>query len=361
MKLFNTEEVNTGRQWAFDFTKFIAIFSMVVVHTFIYIYGEENMDAGFQYRLNNIYGGVLAAPAFMFAMGVGVAYSRRSDAVIMAQRGLKLIVAGYLLNVVRSLPQLLLWQGGYGEEHYSSFLEELMLFDILQFAGFAFLLLALLQWLKASPTVVLLTGVALSVFGTFVRFVDMGSTWANLLCYPIVGIHVGDIWASFPLANWFIFVAAGYWLGKLIRRCNDLDRFYALVTPFSGFIFTVGMIYLTHRAMGMFAEGSDDAFYYLTPLDALICIAGTLLVSGVGHFIMPHEPKVLFNTVKQVANDVTRIYLIHWIFVAYLVGGCLSGIYDWTPNQFIALFLAVLILVVSAWLARKKPCSKIKI
>ena len=84
-------------------------------------------------------------------------------------------------------------------------------------------------------------------------------------------------------------------------------------------------------------------------------------MSGVGHFIMPHEPKVLFNTVKQVANDVTRIYLIHWIFVAYLVGGCSSGIYDWTPNQFIALFLAVLILVVSAWLARKKPCSKIKI
>ena len=26
--------------------------------------------------------------------------------------------------------------------------------------------------------------VTLSVFGTFVRFVDMGSTWVNLLCYP---------------------------------------------------------------------------------------------------------------------------------------------------------------------------------
>ena len=28
MKLFASEEVNTGRQWAFDFTKFIAIVSI---------------------------------------------------------------------------------------------------------------------------------------------------------------------------------------------------------------------------------------------------------------------------------------------------------------------------------------------
>ncbi len=30
--------------------------------------------------------------------------------------------------------------------------------------------------------------VTLSVFGTFVRFVDMGSTWVNLLCYPFVAV-----------------------------------------------------------------------------------------------------------------------------------------------------------------------------
>lgn len=33
--------------------------------------------------------------------------------------------------------------------------------------------------------------VTLSVFGTFVRFVDMGSTWVNLLCYPFVAYLVG--------------------------------------------------------------------------------------------------------------------------------------------------------------------------
>lgn len=271
----------------FDFTKAVAILFMVVVHTFIYVYGEENMDKGFLYRINNIYGGALAAPAFMLSMGVGVAYSRRSDARTMVQRGIKLIIAGYLLNVVRCLPQLLLWQGGYGEGHYDRFIEELNLFDILQFAGFAFLLFALLRWLKASANIVLLVGLALSILGTFVRSVDMGSTWLNMLCYPFVGIHVGNIWTSFPLANWFIFVASGYWMGKLIRRCNDLDRLYALVTPVAAFLFTVCMIDLTTNEAGMFSAENDDFFYYQAPFDAFVCISGALTLAGIGHFMMP--------------------------------------------------------------------------
>ena len=361
-KIFSTSaEVNTGRQWSLDFAKFIAILSMVAVHTFIYFYGEENMDYGFQYRLNNIYGGVLAAPAFMFAMGAGVAYSRNARALVMLQRGIKLVVAGYLLNVLRSLPPLLLWQGGYGSEYYDAFLEELLLFDILHFAGFAFMLLALLQRLRLAPARVFAVGLALSVFGTYVRSVDTGSLWSNLLCYPFVGVHTGSLWSSFPLANWFIFVATGYWFGKHLRRQSDPDRFYALLTPFAAFVFTIGMIYFTHRALGMFGEDSDDAFYYLTPVDALICLSGSLMVSGIGHFLMPHEPRKLSGAVRQISTDVTRIYLIHWFFVSYLVGGILVGMLGWVPHQFVALLLSMVILAVSAWLARLKPFSSIKI
>ena len=359
--LFVAEEVNTGRQWSFDFAKFIAIVGMVLVHTFIYIWDEDGLEQGFQYRLNNIYGGVLAAPVFMFAMGVGVSYSRNTSARTMFGRGLRLLVAGYLLNAVRCLPQLLLWKAGYGEQHYGWFIEEVNLFDILQFAGVAFMLFALLRWLKSSPTVILIVGLVLSVFGTFVRSVDMGSTWANLLCYPFIGIHVGDIWTSFPLANWFIFVAAGYWTGKLIRRCTDMDRFFALVTPVSGFLFAVCMIYLTRNETGMFSDINDDYFYYLTPFDAFVCIMGAFLVAGIGHFIMPHEPHVLQNEVRQISTDVTRIYLIHWVFVCYLVGGFMDGVLDLYPNDLFLLLVGMAILVASAWLARRKPFSHIKI
>ena len=242
--LFSEVEVNTGRQWAFDFAKFVAIVGMVFVHTFIYIWDEDGLEKGFQYRLNNIYGGVLAAPVFMFAMGVGVAYSCRTDGCTMYHRGIKLFIAGYLLNIVRCLPQFLLWKAGYGEQHYDWFVEEVYLFDILPFAGVAFMFFALLRWMKASPRAILLVGVVLSVFGTFFRSIDMGSTVLNLLCYPFIGIHVGNIRSNFPLFNWFIFVAIGYWFGRLIRRCTDLDFLFARLVPVTGFLFTISMIYL---------------------------------------------------------------------------------------------------------------------
>lgn len=359
--LFSKEEVNTGRQWSFDFAKFIAIVGMVLVHTFIYIWGEEGLEEGFQYRLNNIYGGVLAAPIFMFAMGVGVAYSRNTDGKIMFQRGIKLLVAGVLLNVVRALPQLLLLKGGYGQQHYEWFLEEIFLFDILPFAGMAFLLFALLRWLKASPTVILLIGVALSVLGTFVRSIDMGSIPLNLLCYPFVGIHVGDVWSSFPLANWFIFVAAGYWFGKLIRRCTDTDYLFAILVPATGFIFAVCMIYLMTHSTGMFSDINDDYFYYLSPFDSFVCIMGAIMVAGIGHFLMPHEPHVIQHEVRQVASDVTRIYLIHWVFVCYLVGGLLDGVIDIYPGDLQLLLIGIAILVASAWISRIEPFKRIKI
>ena len=361
MTLFSKEEVNTGRQWSFDAAKTVAIIFMVLVHTFIYIYGEENMDHGFQYRLNNIYGGMLAAPVFMFCMGAGVAYSRRTDARVMFGRGLKLFVVGYLLDFLRCLPQLFLWLGGYGEEHYEAFFEELNLFDILQFAGVAFILIALLHRFRASANVILLVGLALSVFGSFYRELDMGSTWLNLLCYPFIGIHAGFIWTSFPLANWFIFVATGYWFGKLIRRCNNLDRLYAILIPWSGLFFAVGATYMATHAYGMFTEANDDFFYYLTPLDSMVCISGALTIAGIGHFLMPHEPLAVQKEVKQISTDVTRIYLIHWFFVSYLVGGLLKGILDLTISQPVMLLLSLVILYISAWLARNEPFSRIKI
>lgn len=359
--LFSKEEVNTGRQWSFDFAKVVAIVGMVLVHTFIYIWDEDGLEEGFQYRLNNIYGGVLAAPVFMFAMGVGVAYSRHSDALTMFLRGIKLTVAGCLLNAVRCLPQLLLWKAGYGEQHYDWFIEEVYLFDILPFAGIAFILFALLRWLKASDTFILLVGVGLSVFGTFVRSVDMGSTALNLLCYPFIGIHVGEIWSSFPLVNWFIFVAAGYWFGKLIRHCTDMDYLFALLVPAAGFVFTVFMIDLTTHEKGMFSNENDDYFYYLTIFDAFVCIMGAILVAGIGHFLMPHEPHILQKEVKQISSDVTRIYLIHWVFVCYLVGGILDGIIDFYPGDLLLLFISLAILALSVWLARCKPFTHIKI
>lgn len=44
--------------------------------------------------------------------------------------------------------------------------------------------------------------------------------------------------------------------------------------------------------------------------------------------------------------------------MAYLVGDIINGIYNWTPNQFVTLCLSLVILAVSAWLARNTHNSQ---
>ena len=116
----------------------------------------------------------------------------------------------------------------------------------------------------------------------------------------------------------------------------------------------------THKT-GMFTEINDDFFYYLTPFDTLVCILGAITMVGIFHFLLPHEPQKVQAGVQQVSTDVTRIYLIHWFFVCYLVGGLLDGVLGLTISEPVLLLIALAILIVSAWLARRKPFSLIKI
>ena len=95
--------------------------------------------------------------------------------------------------------------------------------------------------------------------------------------------------------------------------------------------------------------------------DAMTMLQRSIKLVGMGHFLMPNEPKVVYDEVKQIASDVTRIYLIHWVFVSYLVGGVLDGVLHFKPHQFVVFFIGIVILVISTWLARQKPFTNIKI
>ena len=67
----------------------------------------------------------------------------------------------------------------------------------------------------------------------------------------------------------------------------------------------------------------------------------------------------VFGTfVRFVDMGSTWVNLLCYPFVAYLVGGIINGIYNWTPNQFVTLCLSLVILAVSAWLARNTHSSQ---
>lgn len=355
---FSQQEVNTGRQYAVDMAKMFAIFFMVIIHTFEC--GEAEMDSGIGYFFDSIVGAQFGAPVFMVCMGIGLTFSRRSDAPHMAYRGLLLILAGYLLNLAKALPMFLLVPATGNTDYYADGIYALTNVDILQFAGMAFLLLALCRRLNLSFPWLCLLAIVMSVAGSFIRKMDFGSFWINLPCSLIIGIDTDLVRTDFPLLNWFIFVVTGYAFGLLLRRCTDCDRLYRILLPLTAVIYGAYAAYALPRGIGMFGDCPQD-FYHMNFLDMIICLDASLLGISLCHFIAKVMSDNLMQSVTRICNDLTKIYVAQWIIIMWLVRGFMTEYMGWELSIGWLFVVGLVILVLSIGWARVKPLSKLKI
>lgn len=359
MKLFGKEEVNTGRQMFIDLAKVIAIVFMVADHT--WMYGGTELHDTWGLILDGVLGGPFAAPVFMTCMGIGVTYSHRSDAKSMMLRGLRLLMAGYILNLIRFLGAAAAFLCKDNEINLSDIAWILTEVDILPFAGMAFLLLALLRYLKASTVTTVLVGLVMSVIGSFVHQVNTGCLAVDFLLSPIIGVSTETVYSSFPLANWFIFVALGIAAGKMIRRSVNLDILFAWLTPFSAVIFLGLSIWMIKEEIGLYSS-NEDYFYHLTTFDSLgVCLPAILLMLGLSHFGGKLLQGSSAELVRRTSVDLNRIYLIHWVIIIWIVYLILYSILGWQLSSPMRFLISLVILLISTWLARHKPFSNIKL
>lgn len=92
------KNVNTGRQFEIDVAKFFAIPFMICIHFYEQFggYGFANKIPDTLFRnVIEFIGGPLAAPVFMFSMGIGMVYTRHDSASDFIRRGGKLLLTGY--------------------------------------------------------------------------------------------------------------------------------------------------------------------------------------------------------------------------------------------------------------------------
>ena len=110
--VLKSEKINAGRQFEVDCVKFFAIPFMVCIHFYeqfgAYDFVNVIPNTMFQNMIEFV-GGPLAAPIFMFCMGIGMIYTKHSFASDFKRRGVKLLTIGYALNFFR---QTLLQQIG---------------------------------------------------------------------------------------------------------------------------------------------------------------------------------------------------------------------------------------------------------
>ena len=324
MELLNKEDVNTGRQIEFDIAKAICIIGMVFVHVYESFIPESLMTSGFQNILVNIVQMLVGAPCFMICMGIGIAYTSKNSPKDLINRGIKIFIFAYILNFIRGgIPEIAAFIAGKVStaEFITNFTYEFLNNDIMPFAGLALILMGLLKKWKLNDKYILLTALVMSIAGSFIKGIDV-SRYIN---YPL-GLFVGtydyamdEIIAFFPLLNWFIFVASGYYFGKILKKVNDKKKFYLMISPACAVLVTIYLFFAIPNNIGMI--NPDLVYYYhLNSFDALISIMSSLAVFGFYFYISSILPKFLINFSNSASRNINRIYCIHWVIVGWTDG-----------------------------------------
>ena len=309
MGFLSDHAVNKGRQPEVDWLKAFCIFFMIFLHVF----EECAEDTTSVYHFITIIECLTGAGAFMLCMGIGARYSRSQTPWDYVKRGFELLTVGQALYLARdSVPNLIAWF--YTKDTY--FLSNALLVieaDILTFAGFAFMLLALFKWLKLSDLAIALIGFGMNAFSFVLH--KFFHTTGNFLLDQLLGYFVvTDAESYFALCSYFVFVACGYALGGIYPRIKDKDALSSRVMLICG---PIAIGYYLLRAFVPFPllpEFDSSEMYMIKPLtDALANIMMSLFLLALFHKLFGHRntPKL----VNHLSGHINQYYCLSYVLI----------------------------------------------
>lgn len=328
-ELYDGEAVNRGRQIELDCAKFAAIFCLALIHCTIECIPEEDLASGVPYLFDTVIGGPLSAPLYMFAMGVGMVYTRSDRPADHIHRGIQLCVLSYVLNICRFLVPFLTGYLITGEsgKYIAPLLYLVMENDILLFAGAAMLTIALFQRLGLTDEAILGIALALSALGNVLVGVDAGYPLFNILLGYLIGTEdaAGLVHSYFPLLNWLIVPVSGYVFGKRLLHVKNKPLFYGIFST-AGLAVTAVYFYvgITHE-LGMFGEG-QNCYYHITTPDVLASICAAVAALGVWYVLARFLPGPVLSVMAAVSRNITKIYCIHWVILSFTVNVALYAV-----------------------------------
>lgn len=311
--LFSNEKVNVGRQLELDIAKGLSIIFMILMHGLMVVTVFENtISPSYQFVIGNILGKPMAAPIFMFCMGVGVVYSRHSQAEAMIKRGIRLYLLGILVNVFEFF--LPCYLSGVLLNKWDLFPTAggLLLFcvDILAFAGLAFILMGILKKFELSNKLLLGFGIILSLLGSVLRFTDCGNDLLNLFFGNFIGTEGG--FTAFPLFNWFIFPIAGYVWGQYFIRCNDKRKFFKYWPIY--ILVALAYFICSARINGGFLVDSHH-YYFMTTLDVIFCLIYAHGNIGLCYYLKDILPGTVNKIFSILSTNINMIYIVQWFYI----------------------------------------------
>lgn len=315
------DRINTGRQIELDVAKVFAILYMVTIHVY-----EEMSVVRYWSRPDSVFrtvleflGGPLAAPVFMFAMGVGMVYTKHRTPRAFAIRGLRLLGASYLLNVVRmTVPYYLTLLSGDSWGSWTV-VDTIGLVDILQFAGMAFLLTALLERWKVGrwgilAAALLLQGLGLIPLHSFDGLPSAAQYALGLFFHTNSNV-------AFPLTLWYVYPAFGLCFGEYLQTVGDKKSMYGRIAVLSAaglLALSVGMKHMGWNLLDNFALAGDA--YYIQSLPVTLWTLAVIgLQLSVCYLISLLLPGRLARGAEFISRRLNTIYLIQWVIIPYTI------------------------------------------
>lgn len=241
---------------------------------------------------------------FMLIMGIVFTFRKKHTLTATLKRSLVLLIAGYLLNVLKFvLPYLLhlLPTSVINElqvhDPVSATLDLLLINDILHFAAVALLILYVVHRFEYYPE------------------------WASLLAVIIVVMSpvVWESWPAhppqtfFPLFPWLAYPLCGMTIGFYLQKNADRTFFYCGI---AGIIFVcVGLV-----CDKIFPENNVYGFYRTFPAETLWHI-GIVLVILYGWDVLDKHVagNFLFDCFIYSSRHITSIYIIQWVLICWLL------------------------------------------
>ncbi|NLD92153.1 MAG: DUF1624 domain-containing protein [Fibrobacter sp.] len=304
---------NKPRVLAFDFARGIAIFMMVLIHTAVFIGGYDLINTPTGYVVNSFVC-ILAAPVFMFVMGILFSLSSRTAFGVQLYRGLFVLLLGYGLNFLRgTLPVGAGMLFGLIEEDYP--LHYMLEDDILQFAGIALIVMAVIKRaIPWSPGWFIL-GVAAAFVSPFVWNHGSDNVFVNYILSLFFG---GEEYNYFPFFPWIAFPLIGMAYGDYFKRAKEHKRVFINGSYLGIILIIAGLLFELKFKTGIWTD------WYLgkyrqgqIPIPVVMIFSGfQFLWIPLCHLITTKIPENRFFTLLFFwSKNVTSFYVIQWIII----------------------------------------------
>jgi uncharacterized membrane protein len=315
-----------NRLLSIDLARGLAVFFMIAVHTLEVFASQEVKNSVFG-QIIEFLGGPPAAPVFMTLMGFSFIYSRKSELKPRLLRGFKIFLSGYILNILRGVIPFTLSTQLEMDIAKTFPLEKLNAYtilttvDILQFAGFALIIMALIQEFKINKYVILFSAFLISMLSPFL--------WGFNINIPVIdqifelfwgdqpiGFSFIDNKIAFPIFPWLSFPLLGMFLGDTIKNTNNQNRTFKH--------FGIGGIVVLLIGIAISYNNIEYHFndYYHSRQGAMLFMCGFVVfwiyITKIAIDKLPMNK--LFELLFKWSNGVTNIYFIQWIIIIWSIG-----------------------------------------